>query len=122
MKHFLVILSCLILSVQSVFASSTLIWTANTKNNNQIPIIESWTDTRTTLQKPFIKGSSKEEVITKWKQKQEQERLQNWNKWATQKQEEIKNYLESKQTAYNSPYVMTPIGQMIRSDRMIGGN
>lgn len=118
MKQFITILGCLILSVQSAFASSTLIWTTNTKNNNQTPIIESWTDTRTTLQKPFIKGSSKEEVIAKWKQKQEQERLQSWNNWEAQKQK----YLESKQTTYDSPYIMTPIGQMIRSDRMIGGN
>ena len=122
MKQIISILCCLILSVQSVFASSTLIWTTNTKNNNQTPIIESWTDTRTTLQKPFIKGSSKEEVVAKWKQKQEQERLQNWNNWVVQKQEEIKNYLESKQITYDSPYIITPIGQMIRSDRMIGGN
>ena len=122
MKQIISILCCLILSVQSVFASSTLIWTTNTKNNNQTPIIESWTDTRTTLQKPFSKGSSKEEVVAKWKQKQEQERLQNWNNWVVQKQEEIKNYLESKQITYDSPYIITPIGQMIRSDRMIGGN
>lgn len=117
MKQFIVILCCLILSVQSVFASSTLIWTVNTKNNNQTPITESWTDTRTTLQKPFIKGISKEEVIAKWKQKQERERLQNWNNWMVQKQK----YFESKQITYDSPYVITPIGQMIRSDRMIGG-
>ena len=117
MKQFIVILCCLILSTQSVFASSTLIWTVNTKNNNQTPIIESWADTRTTLQKPFIRGSSKEEVIAKWKQKQEQERLQNWNNWVVQKQK----YLESKRITYDSPYVITPIGQMIRSDRMIGG-
>lgn len=117
MKQFISILVCLILSVQSVFASSTLIWAINTKNNNQTSIIESWTDTRTTLQKPFIKGSSKEEVIAKWKQKQEQERLQNYNNWVVQKQK----YLESRQITYDSPYVITSIGQMIRSDRIIGG-